>query len=92
MGFMGSSEYQCDWPDESIGYQWALSEATDCFPPEQKRIIRLGVEFQEEELAQSFSSSLVMKLPSLSTMMGVPSIHSGQFSETQVRVAHSQMS
>ena len=57
-----------------------------------REVIRLGVEFQAEELAQSFSSSLVMKLPSLSTMMGVPSIHSGQFSETQVRVAHSQMS
>jgi len=34
----------------------------------------------------------VVKLPSLSTMIGVPSIHSGQCSETQFRVAHSQMS
>ena len=42
--------------------------------------------------AQRLSSAEVVKLPSLSTMMGVPSIHSGQFSETQSRVAHSQMS
>jgi hypothetical protein len=42
--------------------------------------------------AQRDSSLDVMKLPSLSTMIGVPSTHSGQCSETQSRVAHSQMS
>lgn len=60
--------------------------------PQQQARQSLETQSPESWRTQSFSSALVMKLPSLSTMMGVPSTHSGQFSDTQVRVAHSQMS
>ena len=60
--------------------------------PQQKAWQSSETQSPESWRTQSFSSALVMKLPSLSTMIGVPSTHSGQFSDTQVRVAHSQMS
>ena len=59
---------------------------------QKKAWLSLVTQSPESWRTQSFSSALVMKLPSLSTMIGVPSTHSGQFSDTQVRVAHSQMS